>query len=646
MPIRTATHTVFFISVLLLVFSTDAAASVFHHDVEVRGVIEALGDQALTVGGLTFLVNEDTEIEGPDGEDLTFDDLDVGMLVEVEGEFEDGELVAEEIEVQDGDDGGEVEVEGFITALGDSTLTVGGLLFRVTPDTDIEGEHGADLEFEDLAVGDFAEVEGHFTSDDLVADEIEVESDQQARIEVEGFIEALGDHTLTVGGLVFLVTEATEIEGPHGQMLDFEDLEVGQFVEIEGHFRSDGTLVADEVEVELEDDDEVEVSGVIEELGPDFLVVSGVSFIVTDTTEVVDDDGQPILFEDLTVGLFVEVHGRLVEGDLVAIRIEVEDDRQEDEVRAQAALDSVESDAIVLLGQAFLVTDATVILDLGGEPITLDDLTAGEVVEVEAERRADGSLVAFRIEREDASPDEVELRALVDFAGAGSLVVLNVSFVVDNNTVILDRDNNPIELEALMPGDLVDVEALLIDGILLALHVEVRRTAHAAGRLTSVDNGNITLPGVNVTVAPDAVVVNLDGEVVSVQTLEVGQPVRLAGEADGANHLIVSRVYLAGSTATAAERGGELPAGYMLSPVYPNPFNPQARFTLEMAEAQSVRISVFDLLGREIRVLHDGSLAAGSTGFVIDGAGLPSGLYVLRAAGESFTTSRRMTLLR
>ncbi|MCH8031473.1 MAG: hypothetical protein IIB09_06620, partial [Bacteroidetes bacterium] len=199
MTIRLATHTLFFISVLLLVFSTEATASVFHHDVEVRGVIEALGDQALTVGGLTFLVNEDTEIEGPDGEDLTFDDLDVGMLVEVEGEFEDGELVAEEIEVQDGDDGDEVEVEGFITALGDSTLTVGGLLFRVTPDTDIEGEHGADLEFEDLAVGDFTEVEGHFTSDDLVADEIEVESDQQARIEVEGFIEALGDHTLTVG---------------------------------------------------------------------------------------------------------------------------------------------------------------------------------------------------------------------------------------------------------------------------------------------------------------------------------------------------------------------------------------------------------------------------------------------------------------
>jgi len=89
-----------------------------------------------------------------------------------------------------------------------------------------------------------------------------------------------------------------------------------------------------------------------------------------------------------------------------------------------------------------------------------------------------------------------------------------------------------------------------------------------------------------------------------------------------------------------------MPVGYSLSAVYPNPFNPQARFTLDMKEAQAVRISVFDILGREIQVLHDGSLSAGSTGFVINGAGLPSGLYVVRAAGETFTTSRRMTLLR
>ncbi len=646
MTIRFTTWTLLFLSLLAWALPAQAAAITHDDDVEVRGVIEELGEQTISVGGFTFLVNEDTEIEGPDGEDWMFENLEVGMLVEVEGELEGDELVAEEIEVREDEDGDEVEVEGFITALGDSTLTVGGLLFRVTSSTEIEGEQGADLEFEDLAVGEFAEVEGHFTSSDLVADEIEVETDQQTQVEVEGIIEALGEETVTVRGLDFLVTSATEIEGPHGQMLEFEDLEVGQFAEVEGHFRSDGTLVADEVEIEVEGDEDVEVSGIIEELGEDFLVVSGVSFIVTDTTEVVDEDGQPITFAALVVGQFVEVHGQFVEGALVAVRIEVEDDRLEDEVRAQATLDSVEPDAVVLLGQAFLVTDDTVILGLDDMPITLDDLAAGEVVEVEAERRADGSLVAFRIEREDASPDDVELRAVVDMAGAGSLVVLNVSFVVDDNTIILDRDNNPITLGELTPGDLVDVEASLAGGSLLALRVEVRRTAHAAGRLTSVDNGNLTIPGVNVTVAPDAVVLNANGEVVSVLVLDLGQSVRFAGEGDGSDHLVVSRVYLSGNTATAVETGGELPAGYVLSPVYPNPFNPQARFTLEMNDAQTVRISVFDVLGREIQILHDGSLSAGSTGFVIDGTSLPSGLYVLRAAGETFTTSRRMTLLR
>ena len=119
-------------------------------------------------------------------------------------------------------------------------------------------------------------------------------------------------------------------------------------------------------------------------------------------------------------------------------------------------------------------------------------------------------------------------------------------------------------------------------------------------------------------------------------------PVTAAGWAVGDAGTIVHF----SSPPTANEPATDLPDGYRLSAVYPNPFNPQARFTLEVAEAQAVRISVFDGLGREVRALHDGSLSAGSTGFVIDGAGLPSGMYVVRAAGETFVTSRTMTLLR
>ena len=100
--------------------------------------------------------------------------------------------------------------------------------------------------------------------------------------------------------------------------------------------------------------------------------------------------------------------------------------------------------------------------------------------------------------------------------------------------------------------------------------------------------------------------------------------------------------------AVAIEPGPDgLPGTHNLSAVYPNPFNPQANFTLEVAEQQSVRIAVYDALGREVATLFNGTLTAGTEhAFVIDGAGLPSGVYMVRATGEQFTAVRRVTLMK
>ena len=48
--------------------------------------------------------------------------------------------------------------------------------------------------------------------------------------------------------------------------------------------------------------------------------------------------------------------------------------------------------------------------------------------------------------------------------------------------------------------------------------------------------------------------------------------------------------------------------------------------------AASVRLSVYDALGREVAVVLDGPLGAGTHRAVFDGAALPAGVYVARAA--------------
>ena len=98
--------------------------------------------------------------------------------------------------------------------------------------------------------------------------------------------------------------------------------------------------------------------------------------------------------------------------------------------------------------------------------------------------------------------------------------------------------------------------------------------------------------------------------------------------------------------AVAVGDGAGLPRSYLLSSVYPNPFTPQATFQLEVAQAQQVRVSVHDLLGREVVVLHNGVLAPSEHTFMILSAGLGSGVYFVRVVGEQFTAVRRAVLLK
>jgi flagellar hook assembly protein FlgD len=65
-----------------------------------------------------------------------------------------------------------------------------------------------------------------------------------------------------------------------------------------------------------------------------------------------------------------------------------------------------------------------------------------------------------------------------------------------------------------------------------------------------------------------------------------------------------------------------------------------------LPEAADVRASVYDVLGRQVVVLHDGRLAAGTHRFAFDGASLPAGVYLVRVESGSDQLTERITLLR
>ncbi len=79
---------------------------------------------------------------------------------------------------------------------------------------------------------------------------------------------------------------------------------------------------------------------------------------------------------------------------------------------------------------------------------------------------------------------------------------------------------------------------------------------------------------------------------------------------------------------------------------YPNPFNAATAIVFDLEQPQRVRISVLDLRGREVAVLHDGRLGAGSQRILWNAGSLPSGLYLYRVAGEGLLLQGKMMLVR
>ena len=99
-------------------------------------------------------------------------------------------------------------------------------------------------------------------------------------------------------------------------------------------------------------------------------------------------------------------------------------------------------------------------------------------------------------------------------------------------------------------------------------------------------------------------------------------------------------------TITADEPGAGADAVQLSAPA-PNPFNGLTTFELLVDRDQNVTVEVLDALGRRVATLHEGALRAGARyPFAMEAAGLRAGVYVVRAVGETFARSQRVTLVR
>ncbi|MBN8586045.1 MAG: T9SS type A sorting domain-containing protein [Ignavibacteria bacterium] len=99
---------------------------------------------------------------------------------------------------------------------------------------------------------------------------------------------------------------------------------------------------------------------------------------------------------------------------------------------------------------------------------------------------------------------------------------------------------------------------------------------------------------------------------------------------------------------------GITPDKYSLSQNYPNPFNPVTNIKFDIPKSGFVKITVYDLLGREITTLVNEQMKPGSYNVDWDASNYSSGVYFYKieagdpstGSGRSFVVSRKMVLIK
>lgn len=90
----------------------------------------------------------------------------------------------------------------------------------------------------------------------------------------------------------------------------------------------------------------------------------------------------------------------------------------------------------------------------------------------------------------------------------------------------------------------------------------------------------------------------------------------------------------------------EIPGNYSLSQNYPNPFNPVTNIKYQLVKAGFVKLSVYDMLGREIGKIINENQAAGSYTVQYDASKLSSGAYFYRIESQGFVETKKMIIVK
>jgi photosystem II stability/assembly factor-like uncharacterized protein len=94
------------------------------------------------------------------------------------------------------------------------------------------------------------------------------------------------------------------------------------------------------------------------------------------------------------------------------------------------------------------------------------------------------------------------------------------------------------------------------------------------------------------------------------------------------------------------QNGNNIPNKYSLYQNYPNPFNPSTNIKFDVAKTSNVSLKVYDITGKEVAVLVNEKLSAGSYNLSFDASRLSSGTYIYKMDTYGYSEVKKMLLIK
>ncbi|MEO8513269.1 MAG: YCF48-related protein [Ignavibacteria bacterium] len=114
----------------------------------------------------------------------------------------------------------------------------------------------------------------------------------------------------------------------------------------------------------------------------------------------------------------------------------------------------------------------------------------------------------------------------------------------------------------------------------------------------------------------------------------------------GTDGAIINTINSGGGFIGIQPISGNVPEKYLLSQNYPNPFNPTTNISIQLPKEGFVKLTVFDITGKEVAVLVNENLRAGEYKVDFNASSFPSGAYFYRLQSGEFTEVKKMVLIK